>query len=85
MPRRPNVKPVSFHPENACDPFSLYAAEGWWLEVECWSCQDATYIAGADLVARFGAHASSGSIYPRLRCAKCRAGLPAIRAVKLPG
>ena len=84
MPRRPDAKGVSFHPENARIPFADYLAGGWSLEIECWSCKVTTYIPPAGLVARFGAGGSTGSIYGRLTCARCGVRHPAVRAVTFP-
>ena len=84
MPRREDAKRVSMHPDNAAVPFSDYAAGGWAMETECYACKRAVYTPGAELVRLFGAQASTGSIYRRMRCSACGAGFPAVRAVILP-
>ena len=58
-----------------------FAAQGWSLEVACWSCKRVVYLAGDELVRRFGPPGSTGAIFSRLRC-DCGQGLPALRAVE---
>lgn len=83
MARDPRYAYLSHHPLNGAQPFSLFVAQGWALQIACWSCKRATIVEAADLVARYGAGATVGGIYRRLSCQACGQSLPAVDTVML--
>lgn len=83
MSQDPTGRHVSIHPDNAAVPFAEWEAEGWSLEIRCWTCKREVYIRGPELVRRFGPHGSTGHLAKRLKCDACGQRLPALSAKRL--
>jgi hypothetical protein len=78
MPRNPRYRYLNHFPLNGSLTFDFLVSSGQSLVIRCVLCDHQVVRSGLELATAYGAAATIRSIYPKLRCAKCRAANPAV-------